>query len=221
MNKRSEMRRANANSSPETLITYFNPDSIISDQFRMIRTNIMFLPSDRKNRIFLITSPSREEGKSTTTANLAVSLAQQKEKVLLIDANLRNPSIHSIFKISNEIGLTDLLTEKASFIESIHETGIGNLDVLTSGSTLLNPAELLGNELMTNLLNATVNNYEIVLIDSPTILESTETRVLANQCDGVVLVLNRGKTKLKEAAEARKLLELAHANLVGAIINEK
>lgn len=202
-------------------MTYSHSDSHIADQFRTIRTNIKFLPSKRKNRIFLITSPGKDEGKSTITANLAVSIAQQNEKVLLIDTNVREPIIQEVFNILNQIGLTDVLTRKATFNEAVYTTGIGQLHVLTSGSTLLNPSELLGNEEMTDLLEASVEDYQVVLIDSPNILNSTETRVLANQCDGVILVLQRGKTELEAVAESQRILALAHATLVGAIINEK
>ncbi|WP_235420830.1 CpsD/CapB family tyrosine-protein kinase [Jeotgalibacillus soli] len=193
---------------------------MISDQFRTIKINIQFLTKEKKNRVFLITSPGKGEGKSTTTANLAVSMAQQKQKVLLIDANLRNPIIHSIFKVPNEIGLTNVLTGKTSFAETVCRTEIGKLEILTSGSISFNPAELLGNELMSDLLQRVVNSYDIVLIDSPSVLHYTETRVLANQCDGVVLVLHRERTELEHTAESRRVLDLAHAKLVGAIINE-
>ncbi|ASN06004.1 CpsD/CapB family tyrosine-protein kinase [Virgibacillus necropolis] len=213
-------KRKNAGKRSQ-LITYSNPDSIVSDQFRAIRTNINFLTEKRKNRIFIITSPGDGEGKSTTTANLAVSMAQQKESILLIDANLRDPIIHDVFKVPNDLGLTSILSGKAKLENIIKRTGIGNLEILTSGANLFNPAELLGNEQMTELLKTVADMYDIVLIDSPPVLESTETRVLANQCDGVVLVLNRGKTELEKTVESRRVLELAHARLVGAIINEK
>lgn len=196
-------------------------NTVTSDQFRMIRTNIKFLPGERENKIFLITSPGRKEGKSTTTANLAVSMAQQNEKVLLIDANLREPSIHRIFDIPSQIGLTDILMNKKRFDEVVYPTGIGELDVLVSGSTFTNPAELLGNETMTYLLNVVVRMYSVILIDAPGVLKTTETRILANQCDGVILVLQRGKTKLDKVVEARRILDLAHGKLVGSIINEK
>src|SRR5690625_1104357 len=212
------LRRLNLKRS---LITYSNSDSIISDQFRTIRTNIKFLPGKKKERSILITSPGKGEGKSTTSANLAVSMTRQGEKVLLIDANLRDPTIHNTFKISNQVGLTDLLTAKARFSEVIYQTGIGRLDVLTSGSTFLNPAELLESDGMTSLLSTVTNSYSMVIIDSPAVLKSTETRVLANQCDGVILVVNRRKTKLGKLAESRKLLDLVDAKLVGAIINKK
>lgn len=197
------------------------PETITSDQFRIIRTNIKFLPGERENKVFLITSPGRKEGKSTITSNLAVSLAQQKDKVLLIDANIREPTIHRIFDIPNEVGLTDILTNNRRFDEIVYPTGIGELDVLVSGSTFNNPAELLGNETMTYLLNIVIKMYNVVLIDAPSILKTTETRVLSNQCDGVILVLQRGKTKVDKVLEARRILDLAHGKLVGSIINEK
>ncbi|PAV31561.1 tyrosine protein kinase [Virgibacillus profundi] len=204
------------------LVTYSNPDSIISDQFRTIRTNITFLTAENQNKVILVTSPGKREGKSTTTANLAVSMAGQKERVLLIDASIREPAIHRIFKVQNETGLTDVLTYKATLEEVICKPGIGKLDILPSGSTSShNPAELLGSDTMENLLTEVTKEYDIVLIDSPTVLKSTETRVLANQCDGVVLVVSRGKTSIEKAVEARKILALSKSKLVGTIMNEK
>jgi capsular exopolysaccharide synthesis family protein len=213
-------RRRKGKSEKRNLVTYTNPDSIISEHFRTIRTNINFLSEKRKSKIFLLTSPRKGEGKSTTTANLAVTMAQQKERVLVIDANLREPRLHSIFKIENNIGLTNVLTNKAIFEDAVYKTEIGELEILTSGSTSFNPAELLGNNMMKDLLNKISDCYDIVLIDSPSVLKSTETRVLANQCDGVVLVLSKGVTPLEEVEEAKKVIEFAHARLVGAILNE-
>jgi len=215
MNKKTQLSR------PRGLITYSNSDSIIADQFRAIRTNIKFLPVEKKNRVILITSPDKGDGKSTSIANLAVSMAQQHEKVLLIDANLRAPVIHNMFTISNQVGLTDLLTGKATFNDVVYETDIGKLDVLTSGPAFLNPSELLESEKMKDFLMNVASSYDIVLIDSPPVLKAAETRVVANQCDGVVLVVKRGKTKLERLAESRKLLKLVDAKLIGAIINEK
>ncbi len=204
-----------------SLITYLNSDSKISEEFRTIRTNIKFLAGKKEKKVILITSPGRAEGKSMITANLAVSIAQQREKVLLIDANLRNPVIHNMFAIRNRIGLSDLLTNKATFYEAVYQTDIGRLDILTSGTTKLNPTELLEGTRMTDLLKKADGYYSMILIDSPSIIKSTETRVLANQCDGVILVVNRKRTKLAKIAESRKLLELVDATLIGSIINEK
>lgn len=201
------------------LVTLSHPDSFISDQFRMIRTNINFLTEEKKKSYFLVTSTDNGEGKSTITANLAVSMAQQKEKVLLIDANLRDSTIHKIFKIENNIGLTNLLTKQVNLEEAVTQTDIGNLDILTSGTISYNPVEILANEQVKDLFKIIVDTYDIVLFDSPSILDFTESRVLANHCDGVVLVVNRGKTEIEKTIEARRVLDLANGKIVGAIIN--
>lgn len=202
------------------LITYSNSDSIISDQFRTIRASIQFVTSEKEKHVFLVTSPNKSEGKSTIIANLAVSMTQQDEKVLLIDANIRQPMIHRIFKLPNDFGLTDVLMQEEPFLNAVYRTGIGELDVLTSGSTSTNPAELLGSATMSDLMDEVTAKYDTVLIDSPAVIDSTETRVLANKCDGVVLVFKHGKTGHEKALEAGKILHLAHAHLMGVIMND-
>lgn len=196
-----------------------NPDSIIAEQFRMIQTNIKFSMSEEKSRIFLITSPCDGEGKSTTAANLAITIAQQKEKVLLIDANLRSPSLHSFFKTNNSNGLTDILNGRISFHDAIFHTEMGKLDLITSGQIPNNPVELLRSQMMQDILKTALRSYDAVLIDSNAILDVTDTKLLANQCDGVVLVVQIGKTKFEKAAEAKKVLEFAKAKLVGVVMN--
>lgn len=202
------------------LITYSNPESIISEQFRTIRTNIHFLNKDVKNNILVFSSPSRWEGKSTVIANTAISVAQQREKVLLIDGNLRNPSIHHLFKVSNTVGLTDILNEKTPFCEAVTKCNISNLDILTSGPIPLDPAELLESKKMKELIEHIKPLYDLVLVDSPSVLEVTDTKVLANLSDGVILVVQKEKTKMEAAQESKKVLEFAKAPLVGVIINQ-
>lgn len=202
------------------LITYSNPESIISEQFRTIRTNIHFLNVDEKSNLLVVSSPGRSEGKSTIIANTAISVAQQREKVLLIDGNLRNPSIHHLFKVSNVVGLTDVLNESTPFCEAVTKCNIHNLDILTSGQIPLDPAELLESKKMKELLIHVKSLYDLILIDSPSVLEVTDTKVLANLCDGVILVVQQSKTKMDEAQESKKVLEFAKAPLVGVIINQ-
>jgi capsular exopolysaccharide synthesis family protein len=202
------------------LITYSNPESIISEQFRTIRTNIHFLNEDEKNNLLVVSSPGQSEGKSTIIANTAISIAQQKEKVLLIDGNLRNPTIHQLFKVTNEVGLTDVLSEKTPLCEAITKCNINNLDLLTSGPIPLDPAELLESEKMKELLSHIKPLYDLILVDSPSVLEVTDTKVLANLCDGVILVVQKEKTKLEAAQESKKVLEFAKAPLVGVIVNQ-
>ncbi|SHR98654.1 lipopolysaccharide biosynthesis [Mycobacteroides abscessus subsp. abscessus] len=202
------------------LITYSNPESIISEQFRTIRTNIHFLNEDEKNNLLVVSSPGQSEGKSTIIANTAISIAQQKEKVLLIDGNLRNPAIHQLFKVTNEVGLTDVLSEKTPLCEAITKCNINNLDLLTSGPIPMDPAELLESDKMKELLSHIKPLYDLILVDSPSVLEVTDTKVLANLCDGVILVVQKAKTKLEAAQESKKVLEFAKAPLVGVIVNQ-
>jgi capsular exopolysaccharide synthesis family protein len=205
----------------KNLIAYFSPDSVIAEQYRSIKTNIHFMCSTQNIRTILITSPSEREGKSTTSNNLAISMAQQNERVLLIDANLRRPTAHLSFKISNTIGLTSILNGMASLDEVIHKTEIGRLDVLPSGPNAIFPSELLASEGFAKLLANSLSIYDYILIDSPSVLEVADTKILASQCEGAVLVLNPGKSKHKKVVEAKRVLEFANAHVVGVILNEK
>nr|WP_286181276.1 CpsD/CapB family tyrosine-protein kinase [Bacillus sp. ISL-37] len=201
------------------MIVYSNPDSIISEQFRTLRTNVHFLAGGKKSTL-LITSPSSFEGKSTAAANLAVSMAQQKEKVLLIDANLRDPHIHFIFRITNEKGLADVLSGQVEMNDAVYQTEIGTLTILTSGQLDSNPAELLGSQSMERLFKEALKVYDVIIIDSPPVLEVTDTKLLANKSDGVILVISEGKTAIEKATEAKKALEFAKAKIYGVILNE-
>ncbi|MBS4209168.1 CpsD/CapB family tyrosine-protein kinase [Bacillus sp. FJAT-50079] len=203
------------------LVTYTDPESLISEQFRTIRTNISFIMGEKKGRNILITSAGKQDGKSTTAANIAVSMVQQKEKILLIDGNLREPNIHNIFKSSNETGLTDVLTGKSTFENAVYPTKIGSLDILTSGPIPSNPVELLASYSMKQLLQKLNSFYDTIIIDSPPVLEVTDTKIIANLCDGVVLVVRQNKTKSEKIIETKKVLEYAKAHIIGVVLNEK
>lgn len=215
LTKRKLVARNNRN-----LIVDSHPDSLIAEQFQTIQSNISLLTPDEGNQVLLITSPLKEEGKTTTAVNLAITLASQKRKVLLIDSNLRKPSTHMIFKIPNKVGLTNVLLGKSSLKEAVTQTEISKLDVLPSGPTPVNPVELLNSKGMSELLTNARQIYEIVVIDSPSVLEVTDAKLIANHCDGVILVVNRGKTQLENAREARKKLEFAKAKIIGVILNK-
>lgn len=213
-------KRKSTSAKKKLLITYAQPDSIFSEQYSMIQANIKFSMTDSRARTFLITSPANGEGKSTIAANLAVSMAHQKEKVLLIDANLRNPELHTIFKVQSSEGLTDVLLGRSRLEDAVQHTEIARLDILTSGIVNYNPVELLSSDKMKEVLKESLSLYDVVLIDSYSVLELTDTKLLANQCDGVVMVVQKGKTSLNKASEAKKVLEFAKAKLVGVIVNE-
>lgn len=197
------------------------PNSIIAEQYRAIRTNLQFSAMDQEIKTLAITSPGIGEGKSTTATNLAVSMAQQGRNVLLVDANLRQPMIHSTFHLPNTSGLADVLMKKADWKKSIQQTEIERLEVLTSGSSVPHPAELLSSPMMGEWEIEAQAEYDILIFDCPPVLDVTDGRIVAYQCDGVILVLCSGKTKSQKAVEAKKSLEFVRAKLVGVIFNRK
>jgi capsular exopolysaccharide synthesis family protein len=213
-------RIASKRNKQQTIVTYSYPESVLADKFRMIQTNINFLMTEQSCQTFMVTSPGDGEGKSTILANLAVSMAQQKKKVLLIDTNLRKPILNEIFQTSNSSGLTDVLMGRMSFSEAVFHTAIWRLDLLPTGPIPKNPVEFLGSKMMKELLVKLKESYDVIMLDSTGLLDLPDTKLLANQCDGVLLVVRNGKTKLQNAAEAKKMIEFARANLVGVILNQ-
>jgi capsular exopolysaccharide synthesis family protein len=215
----------NKNTSKKTnkrppFVTYLYPESKLADQFQMIQTNITFLMPEKKGQTFMVTSPQDGDGKSTMLANLAVSMAQQKKKVLLIDTNLRAPVLHDFYQTSNSTGLTDILTERMTFSEVVYHTEIWRLDLLPSGPIPNNPVELLGSAMMRNLLGKLKESYDTIIFDSTALLKHPDSKLLANLSDGVILVVKNGKTKLQSAAEAKKVIEFAKARIIGVILNQ-
>jgi protein-tyrosine kinase len=204
-----------------SLISITNPKSPISEQYRTIRTNIQFSTVDNDIRSLMVTSSGPGEGKSTTTANLAVVFAQQGKKVLMIDGDLRKPTVHYTFRLNNHIGLTNVLTKQATMEKAIRETDQENLYVLPSGPIPPNPAELLGSRTMEEVLAIATEQFDLVIFDTPPVLAVTDAQVLANQCNGVVLVVSSGKTENEAAVKAKELLVNANAKLLGVVLNNK
>ncbi|MEH7014756.1 CpsD/CapB family tyrosine-protein kinase [Neobacillus niacini] len=201
-----------------SLIAATNQNCKISEQYRTIRTNFLSSTNCINSRTLIITSPNGQEGKSTTAANLAITLAQQGKKVLLIDANMRNPNLGCSFNIDNFTGLSSVLKGRIRFEDTIDQTEIKGLDLLTSGPVPFNPTELLGSQNMESLIETVVGLYDVVVIDTPPILEVSDAKILANQCDGLLLVLRSGKTKSAEAIKVKKILESSKSKLLGIIL---
>jgi protein-tyrosine kinase len=204
-----------------SLITVTNPKSPISEQYRTIRTNIQFSTVDKDIRSIMVTSSGPGEGKSTTTANLAVVFAQQGKKVLMIDGDLRKPTVHYTFRLNNHIGVTNVLTKQTSLENAIRETDQENLFILPSGPIPPNPAELLGSRAMGEMLANAYELFDLVIFDTPPVIAVTDAQVLANQCNGVVLVVSSGKTENEMAVRAKELLINANAKLLGVVLNNK
>lgn len=217
MAKKSSKKPSNG----QNLVAKNNPKSPISEQYRTIRTNIQFSTVDTKIRSILVTSSSPSEGKSTTAGNLAVVFAQQGKKVLLVDSDLRRPTMHFVFDITNNIGLTNVLMKQTSLAKAVYRADEENLYVLPSGPVPPNPAELLASKAMDELVEEMYREFDIVLFDSPPLLAVTDAQILANRCDGTILVVRSAKSDKDEVRKAKELLDSVNANLLGAVLNRK
>lgn len=202
-----------------SLIAHRSPLSLVAEQFRTLRTNIQFASIEKEMQILMVTSSAPSEGKSTTAANLAVVFAQQDKKVLIIDADLRKPTMHETFRIENTTGLTNTLSKQQAVNNAIKATQIQNLDVLTSGPLPPNPAELLGSAAMNDVISTLKEQYDYLIIDTPPVLAVTDAKILASQCDGIMLVIQSGKTEIDSAKKAKEALVNAQGNVIGAILN--
>ncbi|WP_349410865.1 CpsD/CapB family tyrosine-protein kinase [Pseudalkalibacillus sp. SCS-8] len=204
-----------------SLITHYNSKSPISEQYRTIRSNIHFSSIDTEYRTLMVTSSGPGEGKSTTTANLAVVMAQQGKRVLLIDADLRKPTAHYTFRVSNAKGLTNVLTRQVNLLDAVSLTEVDRLHILPSGPVPPNPAELLGSRMMQELTKEALDEFDMVIFDTPPVLAVTDAQILANTCDGVVLVVGSGVTEKDAAQKSKELLVAAKAKLLGVVLNRK
>lgn len=172
-------------------------------------------------KTIMITSAGPAEGKSTTAANLAVVYAQADRKVLLIDADMRKPTLHQIFRLTNRWGLSNVMIDQVELDDAIQPTHIENLSCLTSGPIPPNPAEMLASNKMVHMLDALSENYDHIIIDSPPVIAVTDAQIISSRCDGVILVIEYGKVKREAALKAKQLLDHAHANILGVVINNR
>lgn len=203
-----------------SIVTLDNPKSAVSEAYRTLRTNIQFANVDNIMKRILFTSAGPGEGKSSTVANLAASIAQAGKSVLIIDADLRNPSQHKIFKLPNNNGLSTTLVEEVTSLTFVVNTENEGLDVLVAGPIPPNPAELLGSKRMKQILHEVSDAYDIVLIDSPPTIAVTDSSILAQSVDGVILVLASGEVKREYATRAKEQLEKVGAKIIGTVLNK-
>ncbi|ASS97506.1 capsular biosynthesis protein [Peribacillus simplex NBRC 15720 = DSM 1321] len=201
------------------LIAQNNPKSPITEQYRLIRTNIQFSSVDKEIKTIVVTSSEPNDGKSTTAANLAIVLAQEEKKVLLVDADLRKPSVHYAFNLSNIHGLTSVLTKKMDLRKTILNSNVSNLDILTSGPIPPNPSELLNSKAIETAIDELKEIYDYIIFDTPPVLVVPDSQIVANKCDGVIMVVASGKTNKQSAVKAKDLLMKANTSLLGVVLN--
>ena len=201
-----------------TLFTVVDPMSNISEQFRTIRTNILYSSVENQTQSIIVTSAGPSEGKSTTSAKLAIAFAQSGMKTVLVDADLRRPTVHRSFYMENTKGLSSLLSiRRMSLGEVIQPSDVRNLDLITSGPISPNPSELLASSRMRKVLHILKQEYDFIIFDVPPVGTVTDAQLIASQVDGALLVVREDQTEKSGLERAVKLLDQVDANIIGAI----
>ncbi|URZ87621.1 CpsD/CapB family tyrosine-protein kinase [Floricoccus penangensis] len=203
-----------------SLITLADKSSPVSEQYRTIRTNIQFASTvNNEIKTMVITSSGPSEGKSTTSANLAVVFANSGQKVLIVDADMRKPTVAKTFALPNVGGLSTLLTTPQHVTDIAQDSGIDNLYVLTSGPKPPNPSELLGSMRMNEILQEARDNYDFVIFDMPPVVAVTDAQIMASKVDGTLLVVRENVSRKDALLKAKNLLQMVNANVLGVVYN--
>ncbi|WP_165004788.1 MULTISPECIES: CpsD/CapB family tyrosine-protein kinase [unclassified Enterococcus] len=216
------MKKKKSTIMPISLVTVADQNAVISEQYRTIRSNIQFSAVDHELNTVVVTSSGPGEGKSTTAANLAVVFANSGKKVLLVDADLRKPSVALTFQLPNVMGLSNLLGNKdkeSQVSEYITKSNVENLWLMTSGPKPPNPSEMLASKRMEELTEQLKEVYDLIIFDMPPVATVTDAQILAAKTDGTLLVIRERKTKKQELMKAKELLNIAKANILGVVYN--
>ena len=218
--KKVRSRYSNVESATQTIAVRDTPHSLTSEMYRMIQANLKFLSSDKVLKTIVVTSAVPKEGKSTVSANLAAAIAQLGRKVLLIDADMRVPSQHHLWQLTNAVGLSEVLVGQAEFDIAVSKV-MDNLDVLTAGVTPPNPLALLDSKRMASLIEnfSSQYNYDFVIIDAPPLLLAADALTLSQMTDGILLVARPGVIDSNSANAAQEMLERSNYNVLGLVVN--
>lgn len=193
------------------------PRSIVAEAYRTLRTNIQYSSFDKEIKTIAVTSAEMAEGKSTVAGNIAVSFAQSEKRVILVDCDLRKPSVHKNFKASNLVGLSEVLLGKATLQEGLQRRN-DNLYFLTSGKIPPNPSEMLASLAMTKLIEILKEEFDIVVLDTAPLKAVTDAQILSTKVDGTILVVRAARTKRDVVIEAKNLLDKVGANIIGTVL---
>jgi capsular exopolysaccharide synthesis family protein len=202
------------------MISIKNPKSQAAEAFRTLRTNIQFSSLDEEIKTIVVTSTQPGEGKSTVISNLALTMAQGGKRVLLMDCDLRKPSLHKKLQLSNKEGVTSVLSKEKLLQDVIKTTDVNNFFVLTSGPIPPNPAELLGSKKMKSLLGELDEYFDVILIDAPPVLAVTDAQILATLCQGVIFVAGYGQAEKHAVVRAKELIDKVGGKILGVVINK-
>ncbi len=214
-------RIANVHNLPDSLIALKHPRSPIAEAYRVLRTNLRFSGIENPSGALLITSAGPGEGKTTTAANLAVALAQGGKRVILIDTDLRRPTLHKVFGLSNDVGLSNMFLEDATALESVVQpTSIEGLSVITSGPLPPNPAEVLDSKQMSKILTNLRGQADMLILDSPPALAVADASIIGSRCSGAVLVVDSGRTRTDVTRRAVETLNKTNVKVLGVVLNK-
>lgn len=208
------------NSNIDPLVTFNKPKSVISEKFRGIRTNIMFSSADNDIQTVVFTSEKPAAGKSTISANVAITYAQAGYKTLLIDGDMRKPSQHYLFNTSNIDGLSNLILKRSDYSKAIHKTKIINLDLLTSGPVPPNPSELIGSENLLKIMNELEEIYDYIIIDTPPVITVTDAQLFSEIAQNVVYVVDTQSNDRNVVKKGKELIEKTGAKILGIVLNK-
>jgi tyrosine-protein kinase Etk/Wzc len=200
--------------------SHLDPRSSVAETFRSLRTTILFAGLDKDIRVLALSSSAPQEGKSTTSSNLAIVMAQMGKKTLLVDADLRRPVQHSVFSIPREPGLTNLLFERATFEEAIHATDVPNLFVLPCGIIPPNPSELIASNRMIQLVHRLREEFDFVLLDTPPVVAVTDALLLGHLADATIIITRAGVSRIDALMRAMDTVERSGVNLLGVVLND-
>lgn len=202
------------------LISHFKPRSPVSEAFRSLRTNIDLSLADRKIKSLVVTSAGAQEGKSTVISNLSITFAQLGMKVLLIDADMRKPTINKLFSTSQKPGLANIITKRAKIEDAIFHTEIDNLDIIPAGTLPPNPSELLGSDNLREIFEELSKRYDKIFFDAPPLMAVTDAAILGAITDGVLLVTRAGVSQTEVVSHLRQELSNSNIRIIGTVLND-
>lgn len=218
--KKNRVSRQSLKTRNKELIVKNKPKSPVTEAFRSIRTNLEFTSPDKELITIAVTSSTAAEGKSLVIANLAISMAQNGKKIIIIDADMRKPMQHKFFDMTNFVGLSNVLLGKAEIGDGLRETGVEGVKLLSSGFIPPNPAELISSKKMKKTLDEVAATADTVLVDSPPVLPVADSSIIASMVDGVVLITASQQTDEKALMMAMNTLDRVNTNLLGTILNK-